>query len=339
MSEKAQEKDAEVKVSNDSEAKPADAEPIDSKPTDTKSTDSKPAEPTDSKPIESKPATDAKPTPVEAPPPMPKRPISPTEKVISDLHEAFPGIDEKYIKMALIASEGRVDPAFNALLYLSDPSTDIQIPTPRQGHSHGHQVGSSTRRQMKQDEELAKKLARQYEGRPGPGRSGSYGNRTNSQQWARKNYDDDSDDLGELYDTFTKNVEKVHTKFSNWVDNLAKKIDTETGKSNGNSGYNTRKDPTGRAQLFSAFDTNNRAAGQAPVNEKPPAVPPKDNTDEVLAKKMAPIKMNDETEEKKDSKSDWKDLSNLNPEPVSSDKFLVDSEEEEEDVKKTVKKE
>ena len=43
--------------------------------------------------------------------------------ILKQLKEAFPGIEEKYIIMVIIASQGNVDSAFNALLYLSDPES------------------------------------------------------------------------------------------------------------------------------------------------------------------------------------------------------------------------
>ncbi len=49
-------------------------------------------------------------------PPKPPRPLSPLSKSTQTLKEAFPNIEEKYIKALLIASRGKVDPAFNGLL-------------------------------------------------------------------------------------------------------------------------------------------------------------------------------------------------------------------------------
>jgi hypothetical protein len=51
-----------------------------------------------------------------APPPKPPRPMSPRAKAEATLIEAFPSIDAKVIKAVLIASNGKVEPAFNALL-------------------------------------------------------------------------------------------------------------------------------------------------------------------------------------------------------------------------------
>jgi len=51
-----------------------------------------------------------------APPPKPPRPMSPQAQAESTLIEAFPSIDAKVVKAVLVASNGKVEPAFNALL-------------------------------------------------------------------------------------------------------------------------------------------------------------------------------------------------------------------------------
>ena len=52
----------------------------------------------------------------EAPPPKPPRPMTEQQKHVQILKEAFPGVDETVIKAVLTASNGRIEPAFNALL-------------------------------------------------------------------------------------------------------------------------------------------------------------------------------------------------------------------------------
>ena len=51
-----------------------------------------------------------------APPPKLSRPMSPQAQAEATLIEAFPAIDSKVIKAVLVASNGKVEPAFNALL-------------------------------------------------------------------------------------------------------------------------------------------------------------------------------------------------------------------------------
>lgn len=52
----------------------------------------------------------------DAAPPKPPRPLSPQQQAETTLREAFPSIDAAVVKAVLMASGGRVEPAFNALL-------------------------------------------------------------------------------------------------------------------------------------------------------------------------------------------------------------------------------
>jgi len=49
-------------------------------------------------------------------PEMPPRPLSPMQQAKVTLKEAFPSIDDSIIEAVLIASGGKIEPAFNALL-------------------------------------------------------------------------------------------------------------------------------------------------------------------------------------------------------------------------------
>ncbi|VEU22537.1 DEKNAAC103420 [Brettanomyces naardenensis] len=307
-------------------------------------------------------------------PPMPKRPVSPTERAIKELKDAFPDLEDKYIKMALIASQGQLDPAFNALLYLSDPTSDIPIPVPQAESAKSTPTSAakdSTRKQLEADEALARKLARQYEG---GSRRKSHTNghpqlpkdKSNVPAWAKKG--DDNDQLEEFYDNLSKNVENVRTKLGGWVEGLAKRINAEVDDSDGsrqNQQYSSESPnlPQRRKpQLFNAFGSNTNSAA-----DYGPPVPPKDDTADRLADRFSPIQLSDDTEdiygtprgprveekskqtllkEKNSSQADvaakpeeakdsnWKRLSNVEPEPVSNDTFQVDDSEEEESPKK-----
>ncbi len=52
----------------------------------------------------------------EEAPAKPPRPLSPQQQAENTLKEAFPSIDAAVVKAVLMASGGRVEPAFNALL-------------------------------------------------------------------------------------------------------------------------------------------------------------------------------------------------------------------------------
>jgi hypothetical protein len=60
----------------------------------------------------------------EIPPPKPPRPMSPQQQSQNTLIEAFPDIDSNVIKAVLVASGGKVEPAFNALLSMLAPGRE-----------------------------------------------------------------------------------------------------------------------------------------------------------------------------------------------------------------------
>ncbi|EGX44728.1 hypothetical protein AOL_s00188g66 [Orbilia oligospora ATCC 24927] len=144
----------------------------------------------------------------EVPPPKPPRPVSKLEQNVATLAEAFPDIDVSVIKAVLTASGGRVEPAFNALLGMSDPSAAVEIeetpppqpPRPRQQQQQPRDFRSSDHynpanvyndqaqpqtstpaSQMEADELYARQLAEHYGGLPRESREsrqgrGGYGN-------------------------------------------------------------------------------------------------------------------------------------------------------------------
>ena len=69
------------------------------------------------------PAQVPQPAQEEAPPPKPPRPMSPQAQAEATLIEAFPDMDSKVVKAVLVASRGKVEPAFNALLGRSKGTT------------------------------------------------------------------------------------------------------------------------------------------------------------------------------------------------------------------------
>ncbi|GMG18924.1 unnamed protein product [Ambrosiozyma monospora] len=166
----------------------------------------------------------------DAPPSRPPRPVSAEQKLINQLHQAFPKIEEKYIKMALIASEGNLDPAFNALLFLSDPTSGIQIPKIKTKPPVPPK-DVERKRQLESDEALARRLARQYEegsghrhhkqAPPKPTRK--------PQNWeGYDNYGKGSDSDEDIVDTISKNVEEARVKVGGWLGNIAKKLQETT---------------------------------------------------------------------------------------------------------------
>lgn len=75
-----------------------------------------PPAPPDANPPRQKPRVSFQDQQDDAPPPKPPRPMSPQAQAEATLIEAFPNIDAKVVKAVLMASGGKVEPAFNALL-------------------------------------------------------------------------------------------------------------------------------------------------------------------------------------------------------------------------------
>ena len=125
---------------------------------------------------DSNPSTTTSTTTEEAAPPVPpKRPKDPVEQIVQDLKDAFPQTDDKIITAVLIASQGNPEPAFGALLYLSDPTFKPDIPVypqhqptsnPRAAFGSGlvrSRAPSDTSHTFTDDEILARKLQKEFE--------------------------------------------------------------------------------------------------------------------------------------------------------------------------------
>ena len=102
--------------------------------------------------------------------PLPvRKSVSPEEQsekenpMLKQLKEAFPNIEEKYVKAVLIASQGQLDPAFNALLFISDPDFEKEAPLPtRPVQAPTRGVRREPKTQLEQDEELARQLDKKF---------------------------------------------------------------------------------------------------------------------------------------------------------------------------------
>lgn len=112
-------------------------------------------------------ASPTKPTPPpkdEVPPAKPPRPMNPREQAEQTLIEAFPTIDKSVVRAVLTASGGQVEPAFTALLEMTDPDAAKQEtpapampPRPARGPANTQQQS-----QLEADEMYARQLAEHY---------------------------------------------------------------------------------------------------------------------------------------------------------------------------------
>jgi len=105
------------------------------------------------------------------------KPLSPREQAENTLREAFPSIDISVIKAVLTASGGSVEPAFNALLGMSDPDSQREPEPPaKPPRPTQQQPPTSTKlSQLEADELYARQLAEHYGGSASQQRRGSGG--------------------------------------------------------------------------------------------------------------------------------------------------------------------
>jgi hypothetical protein len=176
----------------------------------------------------------------EAPPTQPPRPVTTQQKNEQILREAFPGIDAAVVKAVLAASGGQIDPAFNALLGMSDPDavqndpSREQAPPPKPPRPTNHTPMS----QMEADELYARQLADHYDNvgayearttnrSPGGGqfRRQATGLKPNEMYDREHNFIDD--DLPVITENIRKGFLETQTKVNSWFTNLKKKIDGE----------------------------------------------------------------------------------------------------------------
>jgi len=159
------------------------------------------------------------------------------------LKEAFPSIDMTVIKAVLRASRGQVEPAFNALLEMTDPdAAQEEAPPPPPPRPRAAPVGptSTAQSQLEADEEYARRLAEHYdsvgayEQRTASNRN--YGASRGGQQATGLRPDqlrDDrehsflDDDLPVIKESLLKGFVETQTKVNSWVTALKKKIDEQ----------------------------------------------------------------------------------------------------------------
>ncbi|KAI0401404.1 hypothetical protein F4802DRAFT_580655 [Xylaria palmicola] len=175
----------------------------------------------------------------EAPPAQPPRPLTTQQKNEQILREAFPSIETTVIKAVLAASGGEIDPAFNALLGMSDPDA-VRNDPPREPAPPPKPPRPTNRTplsQMEADELYARQLAEHYDS------VGAYEartmNRSPSGQYRRQAtglkpnemYDREpnfiDDDLPVITENIRKGFIETQSKVNTWFTNLKKKIDGE----------------------------------------------------------------------------------------------------------------
>lgn len=169
----------------------------------------------------------------DAPPPKPPRPLTEAQKNELILKEAFPSVDNNVIKAVLRASGGRVEPAFNALLEMTDPDAaknnveDDDAPPPQPPRPQNRAQMS----QVEADELYARQLAEHYDN------VGAYESRTSNRNFnggrtrqepghgEEPEYSFIDDDLPVIRENLRKGFMETQTKVNGWITNLKKKIE------------------------------------------------------------------------------------------------------------------
>ncbi|EUC33773.1 hypothetical protein COCCADRAFT_95079 [Bipolaris zeicola 26-R-13] len=183
----------------------------------------------------------------EIPPQKPPRPVDPQVQAQNTLIEAFPTVDSNVIKAVLVASGGKVEPAFNALLSMSDPNFKAEEAPPPQPPR------PQPRSQLEQDEIFARQLAQHYEsqGGSGPQRPRQQGTRQRQGESERE-YSFFDDDLPEIRKNIEQGFKETQQTVTKWISNFTKKLDGEMEEYDryGNPQYTGRTAPPQQRQNF-----------------------------------------------------------------------------------------
>jgi hypothetical protein len=195
---------------------------------------------------------------VENAPAMSPRPVSPVSHNQATLEEAFPGIDKAVIRAVLVASRGDLEPAFNALLSMSDPSAveapPPQPPRPRAQPKSAADVPievltSTPQSQLDADALYARQLQEHFGAavpRPHRNQVQQHVGGARGSQPARRHPNDDSDDeyyygdsekdrpsffdedLPVIKENLKKGFLETQEKVTGWFNEFKKRIDGES---------------------------------------------------------------------------------------------------------------
>lgn len=175
----------------------------------------------------------------EIPPTKPPRPLSPAQQAENTLIEAFPTIDTKVVKAVLTASGGKIEPAFNALLSMSDENfkpEEAAVNAPAQPPRPALRQQQQPMSQLEADEAYARQLAEQYN-QGGQGSQNRYnqrepGRRGPNQQRPYHDEDDNErsffdDELPEIGRNIQQGFLETQKRVNSWITTFKKKIDGE----------------------------------------------------------------------------------------------------------------
>ncbi|CAB16895.1 CUE domain-containing protein [Schizosaccharomyces pombe] len=170
-------------------------------------------------------------------PRLPRRPPYMAEKARATLKEAFPNTDDAIIRAVLAASGYKLEPAFNALLGLSDPQVAEEMEQAETSYAYDTAAHDDpVQRQLEEDERCARELANRYNSHRPERRRKTNNDRRNypPQNRTAKPNDNDGDDysffeddLPVIKDTFMRGFQSFKQRSMEWVENIASKFDGE----------------------------------------------------------------------------------------------------------------
>ncbi|KFY59751.1 hypothetical protein V496_05547 [Pseudogymnoascus sp. VKM F-4515 (FW-2607)] len=172
-------------------------------------------------------------TETEQAPAKPPRPLSAQQQAENTLKEAFPGVEAAVVKAVLIASGGKIEPAFNALLGMTDPEAAAEAaaiaeqaapPRPPRPVRAGPELT-----QLEADELYARQLAEHFDSSQDRSRSRGNAQRGPNQRTGSYHEEDEysfmDDDLPVIKENLRKGFIETQSKVNGWFTNLKKRID------------------------------------------------------------------------------------------------------------------
>ncbi|EFQ96735.1 hypothetical protein MGYG_08660 [Nannizzia gypsea CBS 118893] len=192
---------------------------------------------------------------------------NPHQRVIDDLREAFPNIDGPVVKAVVVASDGNVERAFNALLGMSDPDAQEEVrPAVPPRPSAGGVATSTAQSQLEDDERYARQLAEHYSGTDqargysqqqqqssssiwdhGPA-SGQRGQGLKPNELYDREHSFLDDDLPIIKENIRKGFLETQSRVNTWVENFKKRLDGDESDEDGQYGHGQRQYGQGRQQ-------------------------------------------------------------------------------------------
>ncbi|KAK2834933.1 hypothetical protein FQN49_006765 [Arthroderma sp. PD_2] len=168
-----------------------------------------------------------------------QRPSNPHQKVVEELKEAFPNIDAPVIKAVVVASDGNIERAFNALLGMSDPDAQDDVRPAMPPRPVSGAPTSTAQSQLEDDERYARQLAEHYSGTDqrqggfpqspwehGPA-SGQRGQGLKPNELYDREHSFIDDDLPIIKENIRKGFLETQSRVNTWVENFKKKLDGE----------------------------------------------------------------------------------------------------------------